>query len=108
MKRLLLTSVLLTCTVMMLLPAVASAEDKFFGLRAQRLAVGRALLEVQSTNWPEVIPYYTDDIEYHDPIVDIYGIEQMTGFLAQLLGSSPDLVTTIEDESLIGNTYCAI
>jgi hypothetical protein len=58
-------------------------------------------------NVAEVLPYYTNDIEYHDPIVDIYGIEQMTGFLYQLLGASPDLVTIIEDETLIGDTYSA-
>jgi len=76
-------------------------------LYQQRLKVGRALLEVQSTNVAEVLPYYTDDIEYHDPIVDIYGIQAMTGFLYQLLGASPDLITTIEDEILMGDTYSA-
>jgi len=76
-------------------------------LYQQRLEVGRALLEVQSTNVAEVLPYYTDDIEYHDPIVDIYGIQEMTGFLYQLLGASPDLVTIIEDETLIGDIYSA-
>jgi hypothetical protein len=76
-------------------------------LYQQRLEVGRALLEVQSTNVADVLPYYTDDIEYHDPIVDIYGIEQMTGFLYQLLGASPDLVTIIEDETLVGDIYSA-
>lgn len=27
-----------------------------------RKAIGRELIEVQSTNWPAVMPYYTDDI----------------------------------------------
>lgn len=76
-------------------------------LYQERLEVGRALLEVQLTNVDEVLPYYTEDIEYHDPIVDIYGFEQMAGFLYMLLGSSPDLVTVIEDENLIGDTYMA-
>ena len=76
-------------------------------LYQQRLEVGRALLEVQLANVDEALPYYTEDIEYHDPVVDIYGIEQMTGFLYQLLGSSPDLVTIIEDETLMGDTYSA-
>jgi hypothetical protein len=76
-------------------------------LYQQRLEVGRELLEVQFSNVAEVLPYYTDDIEYHDPIVDIYGIEQMTGFLYQLLGASPDLVTIIEDETLVGDIYSA-
>lgn len=76
-------------------------------LHQQRLEVGRELLEVQFANVAEVLPYYTDDIEYHDPIVDIYGIEQMTGFLYHLLGASPDLVTIIEDETLVGDIYSA-
>jgi len=76
-------------------------------LHQQRLEVGRALLEVQSTNVAEVLPYYTDDVEYHDPIVDIYGIDQMTAFLYQLLGASPDLITIVEDETLDGDTYSA-
>lgn len=77
------------------------------GLHLRRLQVGRELLEVQFSNVAEVLPYYTEDIEYHDPIVDIYGIDQMTGFLYQLLGASPDLVTVIEDETLLGDTYSA-
>ncbi len=76
-------------------------------LHQQRLEVGRALLEVRSANVAEVLPYYTDDIEYHDPIVDICGIQEMTAFLYQLLGASPDLVTIIEDETLIGDIYSA-
>ena len=75
-------------------------------LYQERLEVGRALLEVQFSNVAEVLPYYTDDIEYHDPIVDIYGIDQMTGFLNQLLGAG-DLLTVVEDETLIGDTYSA-
>ena len=75
-------------------------------LHQQRLEVGRALLEVQFSNVAEVLPYYTDDIEYHDPIVDIYGIEQMTGFLYRLLGAG-NLLTIIEDETLVGDIYSA-
>jgi hypothetical protein len=76
-------------------------------IRKQRLEIGRALLEVQSANWPSVLAYYADDIEYHDPIVDINGIGMMTQFLARLFGSSPDLVTTIEDETLRDGVYAA-
>lgn len=83
------------------------AQPNWRMLHKERLEVGRALLEVQLANVDEVLPYYTEDIEYHDPIVDIYGIDQMTAFLYQLLGASPDLVTTIEDETLFGNTYSA-
>jgi hypothetical protein len=75
---------------------------------ADRMAIGRALLEVQAMNVAEILPYYTDDIEYHDPIVDIYGIEDMTAFLNQLIiGASPNLVTTVEDETLIDDIYSA-
>jgi hypothetical protein len=49
-------------------------------LHRDRLEVARALLEVQYANWPYVIPFYTEDIEYHDPIVDIYGIDMMAQF----------------------------
>jgi hypothetical protein len=92
----------------MLLPVFADAEGAGLGrLYRERMEIGRALIEVQSTNWPSILPYYSDDIEYHDPIVDIYGIDLMTGFLGQLFGNSPDLVTTIEDETLINGVYTA-
>jgi hypothetical protein len=100
-----ITATLMLVATLMIMPGVAGAGRP--QLAAERLEVGRALLEVQFANVAEVLPYYTDDIEYHDPVVDIYGIEQMTGFLYQLLGASPDLVTTIEDESLNGDTYAA-
>jgi len=75
---------------------------------ADRMAIGRALLEVQAPNVAEILPYYTDDIEYHDPIVDIFGIEDMTAFLNQLIiGASPNLVTTVEDETLVDDIYSA-
>jgi hypothetical protein len=70
-----------------------------------RLAVGRALIEVQSWNWPSILPYYTDDIEYHDPIVDINGIEDMAQFLGRLFTSSSNLVTTVEDENCVDGVY---
>ena len=76
---------LLLTTSLLLIPALAGAGQP--QLYQERMEVGRALLEVQSTNLPSVIPYYTDDIEYHDPIVDIYGINDMTAFLFQLFGS---------------------
>ncbi len=107
MKKLTASSVLLVCALM-ILPVLADAQGLGLGkLHRDRMEIGRALIEVQSANWPSVVPYYADDIEYHDPIVDIYGIDQMTQFLGRLFGSSPDLVTTIEDETLIGGTYSA-
>jgi len=94
---------LLLAGALMLAPAFAAADSH--ELDEQRLAIGRALIEVQSDNWQTILPYYTDDIEYHDPIVDIYGLETMAGFLGQLFGSSPDLVTTIEDETIRDGVY---
>ncbi len=107
MKKLSGPAVVILCTLM-LLPVFCDAEASGFGrLYQERMEVGRALIEVQSTNWPSILPYYANDIEYHDPIVDIYGIETMTEFLGRLFGSSPDLVTTIEDETLVRGTYTA-
>ncbi len=77
-------------------------------LHEKRLEVGRALLEVTSGGVDDVLPYYSHDIEYHDPIVDIYGIDHMTGFLNQLIeDSSPDLRTIVVDETLIDDIYSA-
>jgi hypothetical protein len=78
-----------------------------FWLRRQQLEIGRALIEINAANWPSLLQYYTDDIEYHDPIVDIYGIDTMAEFLARLFSSSPDLITTVEDETLINGVYSA-
>jgi len=61
-------------------------------LHQTRMKIGRALLEVQAPEVPEVLPYYADNIEYHDPIVNVYGIQNMTAFLYQLIiGASPNL-----------------
>jgi len=107
-KRIVLASLVLLSAVLLLVPAVANADDGERGsLYRDRLEIGRALIEVQSTNWPEILPYYTDDVEYHDAIVDIYGIDTMTAFFARMFGNSPNLVTTIEDETLRRGIYTA-
>ena len=62
---------------------------------------------MQASNWPSVLQYYTDDIEYQDPIVTIEGIDMMSEFLARLFGVSPDLATAIEDETCINGMYTA-
>jgi hypothetical protein len=92
---------------MMLMPLAASADSNSSRLNKERLEVGRALLEVTFDTLPSIIPFYTDDIEYHDPIVDIYGINDMTTFLYQLFGSTPDLITLVEDEIAIDDMYTA-
>jgi len=107
-KRTLLVSLVLAALMTVVVPVTAGAGGSDHGsLYNNRLEVGRALIEVQSTNWQSILPYYTYDIEYHDPIVDIYGFGTMAEFLGRLFGSSPDLVTTIEDESLDDGTYSA-
>ena len=90
------------------------APDKFgggigspFRLHRERLEIGRALIESNNASWQSLLPYYTEDYEYHDPIVDIYGLDVLVPFFARLFASSPDLVTTVEDEMLSGNVYTA-
>jgi hypothetical protein len=101
------TTALLACALTLLL-ASSDAEASSLGrLHRERLEVGRALIEAQSSNWQAILPYYTADIEYHDPVVDIYGIDEMTEFLGRLFASSGDLVTTIEDETLLNGVYSA-
>jgi len=95
----------LLCAILM--PAAASAESNSSHLNRERLEVGRALIEVTLDNLASVLSYYTDDIEYHDPIVDVYGIGDMTEFLYRLFGSTPDLITTVEDEVAIDGIYTA-
>ena len=94
--------------------ANSPASDKYarrirslISLRWKRLEVGRALVEINASNWQSLLPYYTEDYEYHDPIVDIYGFDTLVPFFARLFASSPDLVTTVEDEMLIGGVYTA-
>jgi len=76
-------------------------------LLRERLEIGRALVEINSANWQSLLPYYADDYEYHDPIVDIYGFDTLVPFFARLFASSPDLVTTVEDETILGGVYMA-
>jgi len=105
MSRFIRTIAVLVCIVM--LPMVASAKSNSSNLNRERLEVGRALIEVTNANLETIIPYYTPDIEYHDPIVDVYGIGEMIDFLYRLFGSSPDLITTVEDDIAIDGIYTA-
>lgn len=85
----------------------ASAKSNSSHLNRERLEVGRALVEVTYENLDSIIPYYTGDIQYFDPVVEINGIGEMTEFLYRLFGSTPDLITTVEDEIAIDDTYTA-
>jgi hypothetical protein len=107
MKKLVDTTATLV-GIFVLVPVLAGATGSDSDLiQQERMEIGRALIEVQSTNWPSVLPYYTQDMQYHDPIVDIYGIDMMSEFLGRLFANSPDLVTTVEDETLINGVYTA-
>ena len=95
MKELINTTVLLA-SMFMVSPVVDGAEVGILRqLRHDRMEIGRGMLEVQNVDWTTLLRYYADDIEYHDSIVDVYGIDMLTQFLGRLYGSSPDLVTTI-------------
>jgi len=111
MRKVIHTSAIFASILIILIIQACSnddSNDNSAQLHQERLEIGRALLEVQAPNVAEVLPYYADDIEYHDPVVDIYGIQDMTAFLNQLIiGASPNLVTIVEDETLIDDIYSA-
>jgi len=107
MRKLVTCTAILAC-ILVLTPVLANSKGYGLGrLRQDRLEIGRGMLEVQNVDWTTLLRYYSDDIEYHCPIVDVYGIEMVTEFLGRLYGSSPDLVTTIEDETLVDDVYSA-
>lgn len=106
MNKILGVTAALAC-LLFLQPMSGHAESDSSRINRERKAVGRAFIEVQSANWPSILPHMTEDFEYHDPIVDIYGIDMMTEFLARLFSSTPDLVTTVEDETCINGIYTA-
>lgn len=107
MRKAIRAGALLAGALVLLLVSADAHATSLGRLHRDRLEVGRALIEAQSSNWQSILPYYTADIEYHDPVVDIYGIDMMTQFLGRLFGSSGDLVTTIEDETLLNGVYSA-
>jgi hypothetical protein len=83
--------ILLAC--LLVFPLIASAKSDSSHLNRLRAQVGRALVEADVNTWQMVLPYYTPDVEYSDPVVQIHGIDQMAQFLGQFFASSPDLVT---------------
>lgn len=106
MRNLIGKSIVIAC-ILSLLPIMAGAESDSSRINRDRKAIGRALVEVQSTNWQSVLQYYSDDMVYQDPIVYIEGKDFMGQFLARLFASSPYLVTTVEDETCINGIYTA-
>ena len=49
-----------------------------------KMEIARAVLNVKAADLPEVLEYFTNDVEYHDAIIDFNGIENMTIFLNNL------------------------
>lgn len=94
-------------TLLFCVPPNALAESDSSRLNQERKVIGRSLLEMQAANWQALLPYYSEDVEYHDPVVTVQGIEAMGGFLARLFAQSPDLVTLIEEETCINGIYSA-
>ncbi|WP_430817882.1 nuclear transport factor 2 family protein [Carboxylicivirga sp. RSCT41] len=76
-------------------------------LLKKQLSVGRLLVQLDADNWPTIIPYLADNYEYHDPIVDIYTPATMADFLGRLFSQSQDLITVVEDETLVDDIYMA-
>jgi hypothetical protein len=72
-----------------------------------QLTVGRQLVEINASNWTNVLSYLTADYEYHDPIVDIYGPATMAEFLGRLFAGSSSLYTVVEDETIVNDIYMA-
>jgi len=90
------------------LDSIGASADMQKKLHEKRLDVGEALLVVTTGGIDEILPYYSSDIEYHDPVVTINGKKDMKAFLYQLIeGEGMDLTTTVLDETLIDDTYCA-
>ena len=89
MRSLVTCTAILAC-ILVLTPVPANSQGNGLGrLRQDRLEIGVGMLEVQNVDWTTLLRYYSDDIEYHCPIVDVYGIEMVTEFLGRLYGSSP-------------------
>lgn len=107
MKRPIARMTALALILALLTPLLVQAESDSSWLNRQRKAIGRQLVEVQAGNWIEAMPYYAQDIEYHDPVVTIEGKETMAEFLARMFTSSANLITTIHDETCINGMYSA-
>ena len=107
MKRFAATSVVLICVALVLVPLAASAESDNSWLNRARKRIGRELVEAQSTTWPSVLKYYTNDVQYNDPVVTIDGKDMVAEFLGRFFANSPDLITTVEDETCINGIYTA-
>jgi len=107
MGKLITIAIWFACTFMQLTVANDAEANGLSRLYEDQLEIGRGMLEVQNVDWTTLLRYYANNIEYHDSVVDVYGIDDLTEFLGRLYGSSPDLVTTIEDETLVGGVYSA-
>jgi hypothetical protein len=107
MKRFAVAATVVLVLAALLLPMVASAESDSSWLNRARKRIGRELVEAQSTTWPSVLRYYTYDVEYNDPVVTIQGRDMVAEFLGRFFANSPDLITTVGDETCINDIYMA-
>jgi hypothetical protein len=91
-------------------PDLVGSENRLrspIQLHRERMDVGRALVEINAADWQSLLPYYAQNYEYFDPIVNISGFGTLVEFFARLFANSPDLVTTVQDETLQDGVYMA-
>lgn len=106
-KNVTILSLLLASLLLAGLPSLAGAETPYGELNDARKAIGRQLVEIQAGNWFLAMEHYAKDVTYRDPVVTIEGKDTMTEFLARMFENSPNLITTIHDESCADGMYSA-
>jgi len=73
-------------------------------LDTERLENARKAVLVTEADYLDVLPLYTDDMIYQDPVVDLSGMQSFRSFLEQLWEFSPVYGLEIYDEVYDGNT----
>ena len=105
MKKSLVMTILFMGSFGMML--FAQPKSSTGDLEKTRATVARAIVEADSSNWLSILNYYTSDVQYSDPMVQIEGIGMVGAFLRRYFIISPDLVTTIENETCADGLYTA-
>ena len=80
------------------------AESPSSRLNRERLEVGRKIVE-QADPLETILPYYTEDFEYFDPIIHVVGKEDMQVFLTEFLGTQSGFFTITENEITSRDIY---
>ena len=80
------------------------AESPMSQLNRQRLEIGRMIVE-QKAPLQDVLPFYTDDFEYYDPVIAIKGKADMQEFLTDVISIQPGFFTDTEDEMSVNGMY---